>query len=214
MLNVPPVSNSHSATLLSGRNLRCERDDRLLFDGLSFDLSEGQVVQLRGRNGSGKTTLLRAICGLHGNYDGDILWRGKRIGEIREDVSAELIYLGHKPGVSALLSPRENLQWFCGLRRSVTEDQILVALRQVGLGGFEHSPCYSLSAGQKQRVAIARLLLGDAKVWVLDEPFTTLDAQAVSALETLLKQHASAGGAVIVTTHHELKLLNLKEISL
>jgi heme exporter protein A len=192
--------------MLSARQLYCERDDRLLFENLDFDLDEGQVLQVKGSNGSGKTTLLRILCGLNDNYHGEIDWFGSPIQQQRDEFYGSLLYLGHRVGVNMVLSPMENLRWACNLQAPTTDRQISEALDQLGLRGFEDSSCYGLSAGQKQRVSLARLLISPARLWVLDEPFTTLDVYGVAALEDLLAQHVSRGGSVVVTTHHALSV--------
>lgn len=200
--------------MLSAANLFCERDDRILFKNLDFSLAEGQIVQVRGSNGSGKTTLLRILCGLNDGYEGSIRWYGDQISETAEEFSAALLYIGHRVGVNKVLTPLENLKWSCSLQSAVSEADILAALAKVGLRGFEYSACFGLSAGQQQRVALARLLLSPAKLWVLDEPFTTLDFKGVELLESLLVSHAGQGGSVLVTTHHSLKIDGLTELNL
>jgi heme exporter protein A len=203
--------------MLSARQLICERDDRLLFQNLDFSLCEGQVLQVKGSNGSGKTTLLRILCGLHDNFRGQIDWYGRPAETQREAFYSSLLYLGHRVGVNMVLSPLENLRWACNLQAPTSDEQIFDALARLGLRGFEHSPCYSLSAGQKQRVSLARLLISPASLWILDEPFTTLDVYGVAALEDLLAAHVKQGRSVMVTTHHalsvksEIQVLNLDE---
>lgn len=192
--------------MLSARQLRCERDDRLLFESLDFDLGEGKVLQVKGSNGSGKTTLLRIICGLNDNFRGEINWYGKSIAKQRDEFYASLLYLGHRVGVNMVLSPLENLRWACNLQASTSDERIHKALERLGLRGFEDSPCHNLSAGQKQRVSLARLLISPASLWILDEPFTTLDVYGVAALEELLAEHVAQGGSVVVTTHHALSV--------
>lgn len=200
--------------MLAVQDLFCERDDRVLFKGLNFSLMEGQVMQVRGSNGSGKTTLLRILCGINDGYKGNILWYGAELHDRIEEFAASLLYVGHRVGVNKVLSPLENLIWSCSLQLQVTEAAILEALKRVGLRGFEYSSCFGLSAGQQQRVALARLLLSPAKLWVLDEPFTTLDVKGVALLEELLENHAAAGGSVLVTTHHPLQIEGLLELNL
>ncbi|MBL4820069.1 MAG: cytochrome c biogenesis heme-transporting ATPase CcmA [Gammaproteobacteria bacterium] len=192
--------------MLSARQLFCERDDRVLFDSLDFDLAEGEVLQVQGGNGSGKTTLLRIICGLHDSFEGAISWYGDPIEKQRELFYSSLLYMGHRVGVNKILSPLENLRWSCSMHGSTTPTQIESALAQLGLRGYENSPCHMLSAGQQQRVSLARLLISPAKLWVLDEPFTTLDAHGVKDLENLLANHVDNGGSVLVTTHHKLNV--------
>jgi len=200
--------------MLDVRELFCERDDRILFQQLNFQLRAGEVLQVQGSNGSGKTTLLRIICGLNDNYSGTIHWQGTEIIEQAEEFFAALLYIGHRVGVSKVLTPVENLRWSCSLQRRVTDEAIYSALATVGLRGFEESQCFTLSAGQQQRVSLARLLLSDAQLWILDEPFTTLDATGVKQLEGMLYEHANHGGAVLVTTHHQLQVPKLLQLSL
>ncbi|MEM7290886.1 MAG: cytochrome c biogenesis heme-transporting ATPase CcmA [Pseudomonadota bacterium] len=196
------------------RSLYCERDDRVLFEALNFELREGQVVQVKGNNGTGKTTLLRMLCGLNDSYEGEIEWYGRPIKHQREEFASALLYIGHRAGVSKVLTPLENLRWSCGIQRTVSDEQIMHALRAVGLRGFEESQCYTLSAGQQQRVSLARLLICQSKLWVLDEPFTTLDVDGVALLEQLIVAHAEAGGSVLVTTHHPLAIAGLQTLVL
>lgn len=203
-----------SSPLLQAQALFCERDDRILFEGLNFVLEEGQVLQIKGSNGSGKTTLMRILCGLNDNYGGDILWYGEPIDEVREHFFASVLYIGHRVGVNKVLTPVENLRWSCSLHGRVDDNRIRQVLAEIGLRGFEESQCFTLSAGQQQRVSLARLLISPVKLWVLDEPFTTLDVSAVALLEDLLLQHASSGGAVLVTTHHHLNVGDLQVVNL
>jgi len=207
-------SELSATTLLSASDLYCERDERVLFRGLNFSVRRGQVVQIKGANGTGKTTLLRMVCGLNRDYEGELLWLGREIREHYEEYCSQLLYIGHRVGVNKVLTPLENLRWSCRLQREVDEQQLLKALAGVGLRGFEESQCYALSAGQQQRVALARLLLSQATLWVLDEPFTTLDVDGVALLEKLLHQHAARGGAVLVTTHHALDVPDLEVLNL
>ncbi len=195
---------SGAVPLLRAHALFCERDDRVLFSGLDFDVQAGDLMQVQGSNGSGKTTLLRILCGLNGSYDGELYWRGVPIEEDREGFLASLLYLGHRVGVNKILTARENLRWSCALHSPVTDNDIETALARVGLAGYADVICRNMSAGQQQRVSLARLLLSPATLWVLDEPFTTLDVHGVRTLESLLAEHVLAGGAVLVTTHHPL----------
>ena len=204
----------NNQNVLQAENLFCERDNRVLFKDLNFTVHRGQVIQIKGSNGSGKTTLLRILCGLNDAFRGELAWFNKPIQDHWEEVHSSLIYMGHRVGVNKVLTPSENLRWSVGLSTSVTNDQIDHALADMGLRGFEDSQCFTLSAGQQQRVSLSRLLLKKALLWVLDEPFTTLDQEGVNLLEGLLSQHANKGGAVIVTTHHELLLPNLTVLDL
>ncbi len=200
--------------VLKAEQLFCERDDRVLFRELSFSARAGEVIQIKGSNGSGKTTLLRVICGLNDNYHGTLKWFNEPIEDNQDDFYSSLIYLGHQVGVNKVLTPVENLRWSVGLRENVTSESIYQALAEIGLRGFEDSQCFSLSAGQQQRVSLSKLLLGTAVIWILDEPFTTLDVDGVQLLEKLLGDHARKGGVALVTTHHELSLPDLKILEL
>ena len=200
--------------MLAVRDLFCDRDDRVLFENLDFDLSEGQVLQVQGSNGSGKTTLLRILCGLNDNYEGSIKWYGQEIEDQAASFFSSLLYIGHRVGLSKVLTPLENLRWSCSLKKAVSDDQIMAALKEVGLRGFEESPCYTLSAGQQQRASLARLIISPASLWLLDEPFTTLDTKGVTMLEKILQRQAQSGGSVLVTTHHSLSIAELILLSL
>ncbi|PIE24534.1 MAG: heme ABC transporter ATP-binding protein CcmA [Neptuniibacter caesariensis] len=194
------------SALLQVNDLFCERDDRVLFTDLCFTVEAGEVVQIEGQNGSGKTTLLRILSGLSSHFEGEILWQGEPICDVREQFQAELLYFGHHPGVKAILSPEENLKWYAAIHPSIAADEIYETLEKVGLKGYEDVPCHTLSAGQNRRVSLARLYLSQAKLWILDEPFTAIDKKGVAQKEQLILEHARNGGSVILTTHHELTL--------
>ncbi len=195
-----------SEPLLEAVALSCERDDRVLFENLSFSVRPGTLTRIEGPNGAGKTTLLRLLCGLAPRQAGEILWRGEPLEEARDSFNREVLYLGHKTGVKALLTPLENLRAHFRPRHALRDDQLWQALERVGLAGYEDVPCHSLSAGQQRRVALARLLVSPERLWILDEVFTAIDRSGVRMLESLLYERARAGGAVVVTTHHELSV--------
>jgi len=199
------------APLLEAKSLLCERDDRILFEELSFAIAAGDITQIEGPNGSGKTTLIRILCGLSTAYEGQLLWRDKAMSRSREQFCQQHIYFGHLTGIKAPLSAEENLRWMSQCRGSslkglALDNAIDQALVKVGLRGFEDTPVYTLSAGQKRRVALARLFLEPVPLWVLDEPFTAIDKHGVAELESIIEQHAKQGGAVVLTTHHELNI--------
>ncbi|SDS12254.1 heme exporter protein A [Halopseudomonas sabulinigri] len=186
--------------------LACERDERELFSAVSCCLQPGDVLQVAGPNGAGKTSLLRILAGLMPASGGDIRFAGESVlsRRGREHWRRNLLYIGHAPAVKGALSAEENLSWLCALTQPVTREAIWQALQQVGLRGFEDVPCRQLSAGQQRRVALARLYLPGAPVWILDEPFTALDQAGVQALEQHVMAFAAGGGTVVLTTHHSL----------
>ncbi|MGD8560178.1 MAG: cytochrome c biogenesis heme-transporting ATPase CcmA [Gammaproteobacteria bacterium] len=193
--------------MLEVRELECVRGDHRLFKGLNFTLQPGELLHLRGANGSGKTSLLRTICGLMAPADGEVLWNSENIRSLREEYNRGLTYLGHFNGIKGELSALENLQVNCTLSSGkVPEDRILDALQRIGLGGREDLPTKVLSQGQKRRVALARLLISETALWVLDEPFTALDVHAVEMLKNLISEHVENQGMVILTTHQHVEI--------
>jgi heme exporter protein A len=197
---------SPTATLEVSK-LECRRGDRLLFSELDFTIESGELLHLRGRNGSGKTTLLRTLCGLFMADGGEIRWRGETIRDLGEDYRRELLYFGHLNGIKGDLTGIENLSVSAVLDGDpVDGEAIWAALAGIGLEGFEDLPTRMLSQGQKKRVALARLLLTRAPLWILDEPFTALDHDAVEFLQGLIADHVAGGGLVVLTTHQEVPL--------
>jgi heme exporter protein A len=188
-------------------NLECIRGDRRLFTSLNLTLNKGELLHLHGHNGSGKTTLLRTLCGLIQPSAGSIIWGGEDVREERESFNENLIYIGHLAGVKGDLSALENLQIWATLDEcTLDEDAAWNALEHIGLRGFEDIPAKFLSQGQKRRVALARLLYTNSKLWVLDEPFTALDKSAVGLLQSVIQKHIETGGMTILTTHQEVSL--------
>ena len=207
-------SSPQSQSLLTLNKLRCERDDRVLFDQLACEISAGDIVQIHGPNGSGKTSLLRIILGLSQEFEGEICWRGEPMAKGLVDFRQNLLYIGHLPAINRSLTPIENLQWFGSLGGQAVFKALEDALAAVGLRGYEDIPGHHLSAGQHRRVALARLYLSQAQLWILDEPFTAIDVHGVDKLRQLFANHAQQGGAVILTTHQDLGLDRVKLLDL
>lgn len=205
---------SSSSPLLQFKQLGCTRDGRELFHGINFQINAGDIVQVEGPNGTGKTTLLRALTGLFPDYEGDILWQGQPLSQVRYEFLSQLLFIGHLAGVKKTLTPRENLQFLGNLAAQCDLEQIDQALANVGLYGYEDMAGYQLSAGQNRRIALARLYLSQSLVWVLDEPYTALDVQGVDKLERLFESHAQKGGCVILTSHQPPQVDGLRHLSL
>ena len=187
--------------------ISCERGGRPLFAPQSFTLSAGQAMQIEGDNGSGKTSLLRMVCGLAPTASGEVRWGGQAIAEVRHAFSRDLLYLGHHLGLKDELSALENLRAASVLAgHPASHEQALQALQALGLGSRAHLPLRVLSQGQKRRVALARLQLSKARLWVLDEPFVALDSLAVHALQQVLRNHLQQDGLLLFTSHQAVDL--------
>lgn len=190
---------------LSARDLSCSRSDTVLFSDLSFELRAGQLLQIAGANGSGKTTLLRCLCGLFSADHGEILWNGVPINRARTEYLAALRYVGHKTGIKDDLTPMENLLLEATLSGSSNGIAPEAALARVGVERSRALPCRSLSMGQRRRVALARLLMSRAQLWILDEPLAALDTAGQGLVNELLRDHASVGGMAVFSSHHGLE---------
>jgi len=198
-------TTGQSIPLLSATSLTCIREERLLFDQLDIEINTGDIVQVEGPNGSGKTSLLRILAGLSQPFEGEIFFNNQLINQSREEFHQNLLYLGHLPGVKGEMNAQENLSFnlaLHGLNNDATD--IKETLAEVNLSGFEDSLASHLSAGQHRRISLARLYKSNARIWILDEPFTAIDKQGVHALEQLFKAHINQGGCVILTTHQDL----------
>lgn len=188
---------------LQGVNLSCIRDDHVLFEALGFELVSGQILLLEGKNGSGKTSLLRILCGFREPDAGQVLWCGETISD--GQYYADMAYVGHLDGVKKELTVLENLQVTLALGQA-GQYSIEEALAKVHLSGYDDALIQALSAGQKRRLSLARLLITQNQLWILDEPFTSLDKQGIALIETLMVEHCANGGMIVLTSHHEIDL--------
>jgi len=194
-------------SLLQALNVSCERGGRQLFQPISFSLAAGAALHLEGDNGAGKTTLLRSLSGLSALSQGEVLWRGVSSQAAASGFKRELLYLGHALGLKDELTALENVQLNAALAgQTINREKALQALATQGLKSRAHLPLRVLSQGQKRRVALARLQVAQAKLWLLDEPFVALDTDAVKALQLLLQQHVAQGGALVFTSHQAVDL--------
>lgn len=184
-------------------NLSCIRDDRILFEGLNFNLKNSQVLLLEGRNGSGKTSLLRIICGFREQDEGELRWCNTALKD--SDYYAQIAYVGHLDGVKKELTVIENLRMSLALTQ-LGRYSIAQALKKVKLSGYDNALLQSLSAGQKRRLSLARLLTTKKSLWVLDEPFTSIDKEGIKLVELLMYEHIANSGMIILTSHHDLDL--------
>lgn len=193
------IATIPTVPLLEARALSFLRQDEPVFAPIDFQLDAGELALIEGDNGSGKTTLMRILAGLLHVGAGELFWRGEPMQ--RDRCAGEILFLGHQLGLKADLSPRENLLIAAGLNGYREGSSITSVLAEIGLGGFEDEPVRRLSAGQKKRVALARLLLLPASLWLLDEPYANLDRIGIALVNHLLEKHLAAGGAALVTSH-------------
>jgi heme exporter protein A len=194
--------------MLEAIELRCERGERTLFDGLAFELPAGALLRVAGANGSGKTSLLRILCGLAMPAQGEVRWQGQSVRTLREEYHRRLIYIGHLPAVKDDLTAEENVDVSCALAGAPADTGLRrAALERLGLLRYAHLPARHLSQGQRRRVALARLAAcSSATLWVLDEPFTALDASAVRVVVELIADHLARGGIAAITSHQEVSV--------
>lgn len=200
---------------LSLINIACERGETRLFEGCSLTVSSGQWWQIEGHNGIGKTSLLRILAGLAVAAEGNVLWNGVKIQQQRDQYYENLFYLGHHAGVKPELTAWENLRFYQKIQGLPLEDEALWnALAKVSLIGREDLPCSHLSAGQQRRVALAKLWLTTATLWILDEPFTAIDKKGVAELIAHIEHHCEQGGMVIFTSHQTAESAKVQVLSL
>lgn len=201
--------------MLTVTRLACSRGERRLFGDLNFSLAPGRWLQVTGENGAGKTTLLRTLVGLSPPDEGEITWNGAPVRGFADDFHRALIYLGHHAALKDELTPLENLKLSLALEgQRLSEADALHALDTMGLKGREDLQARYLSAGQKRRVLLTRLLVRPASLWVLDEPFNALDSAAVELLGVLLESHLELGGMAVLTSHQAVPIARGEVVNL
>ena len=210
-----PTTSMQSHLGLQAKALACVRGERKLFSGLNLELAAGECLHVRGENGVGKTSLLRLLTGLSKPEAGQVLWNDRAISADPSIFHRDVLFLGHRDALKEELTALENLQVYAALDDvKLPLEKALAALARFGLRGRENLPVNCLSAGQKRRVLMARMLTRGARLWVLDEPFNALDVEAVAQLEELIAEHLAEKGMVVLTSHQAVTLPNLKVLDL
>lgn len=190
---------------LSATNLTLIRGERCLFQGLDFALNPGELLLLKGQNGSGKTSLLRAIAGMLSLESGEIFWNETPVLQQRQEFHGALVWLAHKTGLKGDLTLVENLRFEASLRPQ-SDNDLAVVCERVGISRLKRLPLRSLSAGQQRRVALARLVLADVPLWLLDEPFTSLDRDGRHLVTQLVEEHLTSGGMCVMAAHQDVEI--------
>jgi len=193
-------------------NLTCQRGYNELFRNLSFELISGEILRISGANGSGKTSLIKILAGLNSAESGKLSINNNKVGSYK--YLSDIFYLGHLPALSPELHCKENLDYLTQLSITSNNQTLDDALNNVGLKNFEYEYAANLSAGQKRRVVLSALFITKAKVWLLDEPFTALDADGINVIETQITKHCNDGGICIFTTHQKCYFPNLRTLTL
>lgn len=212
------INSSFSASspaALEARAISCVRGERELFSGLHLQVFAGQCLHIRGENGVGKTSLLRLLTGLASPDSGEVLWNGHPIKKEASEYHSKLLFLGHRDALKEDLSAIENLRMYTAIDGiALSEQDAFSALWRFGLKGREDLPVNCLSAGQKKRVLMARMVTRRAQVWILDEPFNALDSHAAQELQGLIAEHLEGNGLVLLTSHQPLAIPGLRVLDL
>ena len=188
------------------RDLECTRQDIILFQDINFRLNTGQILQIDGVNGSGKTSLIRILAGLIKPTAGEVYWKGIPVPRCRYEYQREISYIGHLNGIKEGLTSVENLRVAHDLANIKVPVNFPGILERIGLAGMEEVYVNAMSAGQRRRLALARLLIDNKKIWLLDEPFTSLDAEGKIIIEQMITEHSNAGGIIVFATHQPLEM--------
>ncbi len=193
-----------SSASLVGQSLRCVRGDRVLFENLDVRLDAGEILQIDGANGSGKTSLIRILCSLAQPDEGQVSWKGKDIQVFRSDYLQDLLYVGHANAIKTDLSLLENMFFARALSVQANDRACEDVLHKMGLLEHADLPASKLSSGQKRKLALSRLLLSDATLWILDEPLNSLDESSKALVTDIIRTHIKAGGSLVLTTHETI----------
>ena len=201
------TTDSGRAILSLGvNNLTCSRNEQVLFSGISFSVQAGQLLMIEGANGSGKTSLLKTLCGFIQPDEGEVLWRGDDIRGCMDEYLIEMNYIGHNNGIKHGLTCAENLKIASVLAATVEAEDPGTLLKQYGLGDYINTPAQMLSSGQRRRLALARLAVSRARIWILDEPFTSLDEKGKNFIKAQMLRHLGNGGIIVLTSHEPVHL--------
>lgn len=193
------------------QSLTCIRQDRLIFNSVDLSLNPGEILWVKGRNGAGKSSLLRILAGLLTSASGLVLWKGKDIEDDQEQYLQNIRYIGHQDALKTAFTARENLEFWCRFSGS---DLVDTALKALHLEAIADHPVRIMSAGQKKRSNLARLIACPAPLWILDEPISSLDVHYIDLFKTLLKEHVASGGMVLLATHQDLGIEGIRHLDL
>jgi heme exporter protein A len=200
---------------LKAEQVHVWRGDRHVLQGVNAEVSRGELLHVSGPNGAGKTTLLRVMSGLLRPEHGEVTWLGQPIAQYRHEYQAALAFASHEPALKGDLTALENLRFAVGLKRRTTREELRAALDRTGVAACADLPARVLSAGQRRRVALARVLAMSASLWLLDEPYANLDAAGADLVSGLLQAHVEAGGIALVVAHRDLALhCNVRRLEL